>query len=94
MQKTQYDTGANTSAMAYRYCPDCDRWYVTADYTVDKSGETVCKTDGHGALHGYIGDSEAGDISGLTLQRKLTKHTGRHDYSDEIEAAKRQGLAY
>lgn len=42
------------SAMAYRYCPDCNEWYETAEYTVDESGETVCREDDHGSVSGYI----------------------------------------
>jgi hypothetical protein len=39
--------------MAYRYCPECEKWLETNEYTVNKNGETVCPK--HKAVHGYIG---------------------------------------
>lgn len=71
--------------MAYRYCPECDQWYETANYTVNESGETVCETEGHGAVHGYIDGS-------MTTVNDFKRHTYRSDIQDEIEAAVRQGL--
>lgn len=71
--------------MAFRYCPECDEWYETANYTVNESGETVCKKDGHSAVHGYI------DGSMETVQ-DFKQHTHRRDIGDEIDAAVRQGI--
>jgi hypothetical protein len=50
--------------VVHRYCPDCERWYETAEYGVDETGETVCMADGHGAVRGYLDGSmrTTGDI--------------------------------
>lgn len=71
--------------MAFRYCPECDTWYETADYTVDESGETICRKDDHGAVHGYIDGS-------IRTVDDLLRSTSHRDMEDEIDAAVRQGL--
>lgn len=73
--------------MAYRYCPDCDQWLSTANYTVDDIGETVCPEDGHRAVHGYIDGS-------IRTEAELRRGMGMTytDIEDEVRAAKRQGL--
>lgn len=71
--------------MAFRYCPECDEWYETAQYTVDDSGETVCKENGHGALHGYIDQS-------IKTVDDYRAETSRTNIEDEINAALEQDL--
>lgn len=73
-------------AMAYRYCPECDKWYRTAEYTVDEMGETVCdEVEEHGAVHGYIDGS-------METVADYKQHTYRTDVEDEVEAAVNQGI--
>lgn len=72
--------------MAFRYCPDCDRWLETAEYTVDEIGETVCPKEGHPAVHGYI-DGSIRTVE--DLRRSMSYH---RDVSPEISAAIDQGL--
>ncbi len=76
--------------MAYRYCPNCEQWYQTHEYTVDKFGETVCKKDAHGSLHGYMsGSTKTQD----ELRRALKKsYISDSDVTQMVDAAVRQGL--
>ena len=71
--------------MAYRYCPECNEWYKKANYTVNESGETVCKEETHGSVHGYIDGS-------IASVEDFRQHTHHSNMEDEIEAAVRQGL--
>lgn len=72
--------------MGWRYCPQCKQWYETAEYTVDESGETVCREDGHGATHGFI-------LSRPTKREFYNEHPSWYDDRDEMfEAAVNQGL--
>lgn len=73
--------------MAYRYCPEHDAWLETADYTVDESGEMICPEHDI-AVHGYI-DGHIDTVGKF----KEANMVGR-SLSDEIEAAKRQGLLH
>lgn len=70
--------------MVYRYCPDCDEWLETSDYTVDESGETVCPE--HRALHGYC--------EYAWTERQLRGHLNitYSEIEDEVAAAHRQGI--
>lgn len=77
----------------YRYCPECDQWYETAEYTVDETGETVCRQDDHGAVHGSLQFSTYDRKSYIT-EREFKRqnpqwYQGREDM---LAAAKRQGL--
>jgi hypothetical protein len=69
--------------MAYRYCEECDTWYKTYDYTVNESGETVCRKDGHGAVVGFIEPSR---------HRSNTVEIPRGVKSVAKSAARRQDL--
>lgn len=74
--------------MGYRYCPDCDQWLETAEYTVDETGETVCPE--HRAVHGFIG---GGWDFPWSEQQFLAEHPSWYgDRTDMLDAAKRQGL--
>lgn len=73
--------------MAYRYCPECDEWYETHEYTVDKVGETVCKVEDHGVVYGYIDGSINSERN---LRHALKGYGGPTD--DMVERAKEQGL--
>lgn len=77
--------GQGDTNMAYRYCPECDRWLETSEYTVDSSGETVCPE--HRAVHGYIDGS-------IRTEADLRQNLGysHTDVEAEVEAALRQGL--
>lgn len=71
--------------MSYRYCPECDRWLETSEYTVDDHGETVCPD--HRATHGFINRAP--------WTEKMFFHEHPEWYDDRHEmlaAAKRQGL--
>lgn len=74
--------------MAYRYCPEGDRWLETSEYTVGDGGETICPR--HKAVVGYID-------GGIETERDLEREL-RRTYSDEslirsmVGAAKRQNL--
>lgn len=73
--------------MGFRYCPDCEYWYSTAEYTVDKSGETVCREDGHGATHGFIIDAP------WSVREFKNEHPSWYDDRETMLAqAKTQGL--
>lgn len=50
--------------MGYRYCPDCEKWLETSEYTVSESGETICPD--HKAVQGFLDGSphaNSNDIS-------------------------------
>lgn len=73
--------------MAYRYCPHCNEWYSTANYTVDKAGETICREDDHGPVYGYIDGSITTERS---LRNTLKGYGGPTE--DMVERALEQGL--
>jgi hypothetical protein len=67
--------------MGWRYCPSCERWLKTSEYTVSKSGETICP-DHEIATHGFI-------IGRMTEAELRNSHVID---DEELEAAKKQGL--
>lgn len=75
--------------MTYRYCPNCDKWLETSEYTVDEIGETICP-DHRIALHGSL----QGHGRGYPLTEQEFHRQNKHlrNPQDELEAAKRQGL--
>lgn len=71
--------------MGHRYCPGCDRWLETSEYTVDDHGETICPE--HKAVHGFIIDSPWSE------REFFDEHPSWYgDRDDMLAAAKRQGL--
>lgn len=73
----------------FRYCPDCDKWLETSEYTVDEIGETICP-EHEIAVHGSIQASGRGYPVSETEYRRQNQHL--RDGSKELEAAKRQRL--
>lgn len=72
--------------MGWRYCPECGQWYETRDYTVSKSGETICRKEDHGAVHGFI-------LSKPTKREFYNNHPDWYEDRDEMfEAAVEQNL--
>lgn len=71
--------------MGYRYCPECDRWLETSEYTVSEGGETICPD--HKATHGFI-------IDAPWSRSEFLHHTTSwyDDRMEMLEAARRQGL--
>lgn len=82
----------------YRYCPECDQWLETSEYTVDESGETVCPDDGHPAVHGGIQSHRGFPVpeAEFRQQNDPRTYTGNADgsggYEEMLAAAKEQGL--
>jgi len=72
--------------MPYRYCPDCNHWYGTHEYTVDNIGETVCPRDDHYALVGCIHPSRHFETD------VRLPYGNREEQQQSLDAAKRQGL--
>jgi hypothetical protein len=70
--------------MAYRYCPECERWLEPIDFTVNKNGETICP-EHDVALHGHM-PSLPLVRNEQRLRRQVVIDT------EEIEAAREQGL--
>jgi hypothetical protein len=71
--------------MGHRYCPQCEEWLSTAEYTVDESGETVCPQ--HKAVHGFIIDTPWS-----VAEFRNENPSWYDDQLDMLNAAKRQGL--
>lgn len=73
--------------MGYRYCPECEKWYTTAEYTVDDHGETVCRKDGHGATQGFI---LSAPVTEMVFRSDLPNYYD--DREKMIQKARDQGL--
>lgn len=71
--------------MGFRYCPECDEWLETAEYTVDESGQVICPD--HKAVHGFIIDAP------WSTTLFYSEHPSWYEDRQEMfEAAKRQRL--
>ena len=76
--------------MAHRYCPQCDEWQSTAEYTVDEIGETICR-EHECPVIGYLDGSYSGyPISFDEFDRLVANWYD--EYDEMLEAAKRQEL--
>lgn len=73
--------------MVYRFCPTCERWLETSEYTVDDVGWVICP-DHDISLHGYI-DSHIETEDRLRRELRMS-HGG--DIETEVQAALDQGL--
>lgn len=73
--------------MGHRWCSTCEYWYETSEYTVNDSGETVCREEGHGATHGFI-------IDAPWSKREFFGHIASWypDRDAMLEQAREQGL--
>jgi hypothetical protein len=68
--------------MAYRYCPGCEKWLQTYEYTLDETGELVCPE--HQAVHGYIGPY--GNYTERDF-RKDNKESMYDDFDEMLQSA-------
>jgi hypothetical protein len=75
--------------MTHRYCPECEKWLETMEYTVDDSGETVCPD--HKAVHGYI-PSVMYDFYTERDFRIDNRPSMYNDFSKMLQKAKEQNL--
>lgn len=77
--------------MAYRYCPECDEWQSTAEYTVDEIGETICR-EHECPVIGYL---EASIHQGYPISHRDFNELVADWYDEReamLEAAERQLL--
>lgn len=75
--------------MTYRYCPECDEWNDTADYEYNDVGWLIC-TEHDVSVHGCI--PPMGPHDTYTEQEFKIDHSHMKDWSNELDAAKRQNL--
>lgn len=77
--------------MAYRYCPECEQWLETAEYTVDEIGETICP-EHEIAVHGYMGGSPFGLSYTVEDLRRDNDSRLYDDWGKMLQAAREQHL--
>jgi hypothetical protein len=77
--------------MTHRFCPTCERWLETAEYTVDQSGQTICPTH-EISVHGYIGGATFGSYTERDFRRDNQPQIYGEEFTLMLEKAREQRL--